>query len=246
MQAHRFYCEDLSGSAAELAGSEAHHLTDVLRLGIGDEVELFDGAGGLATARVKSVSRHRVTLVVERLQRAEPRRTGRIIIAASIAKGERFDWVIGKCTELGVYRICPVVFERTVKQPKNPKTLERWTNIARAAAKQCGRLFLPRIDAPMSLAQAIEVIRADYPDVKLLVGNFNPDAKSILAQSSGETDVAAFIGPEGGFTEDELNLLKKAGAKSVCLTDTTLRVETAAMAFAAILAAKRTAAEQPI
>jgi len=243
---HRFYCEDIGRNYAELTGSEAHHLVSVLRLKQGNKIELFDGAGRLATAEVKSAMRQRVTLAVERLQRSEPRRTGRIIIAASIAKGERFDWLIGKCTELGVDRIYPVVFERTVKQPKNPSIIGRWINIAVSACKQCKRLFLPVIDSPMLLAEAIDLIKGDYPGCKILVGSLSEDAVALISQPFEEKDTAVLIGPEGGFTESELNLLKKAGAKSVSLTDATLRVETAAMAFAAILAAKRTAAEQPI
>ena len=83
----------------------------------------------------------------------------RIIIAVSVPKGERFDWLIEKCTELGVERICPVIFERTVRQPGNPKALDRWMNLAISAGKQCKRLFLPQIDPPTNSQDCIEAIK---------------------------------------------------------------------------------------
>ncbi len=239
MHLHRFYCEALAQPTSELTGAEAHHLISVLRLWVGDKIELFDGVGGLAVAVVQTVGRKRVTLEIERLERAEQRTNGRIIIAASIAKGERFDWLIGKCTELGADRICPVIFERTVKLATGSRVLNRWENIAIASAKQCGRLFLPVIDGPMPLKQVVEAVKSDYARCRLVFGSFAGDAKLLTGVPFGCEDVAAFIGPEGGFASDEEQLLKKAGAEGVYLTETTLRVETAAVALAAILGAQR-------
>ena len=211
----------------------------VLRLAAGDKVELFDGLGGLATAVISGIRKNIVTLDVEELRRSEMPKSRRIIIAVSVPKGERFDWLIEKCTELGVERICPVIFERTVKQPGNPKALDRWLNLAISAAKQCRRLFLPQIDPPMNLQEVIESIKKDSPNCRILAGGMSDDYPSLAGQSFGENDVAAFIGPEGGFTENEENLLRSGGVQFVRLTDTILRTETAAVAFAAVLCAQR-------
>jgi len=239
LQINRFFCENLSQATAELTSSEAHHLINVMRLNLGDSVELFDGKGTLATAKITSISKRKVTLNIEHLEKAPPTQTAQVVIATSIAKGERFDWLIAKCTELGVDRITPVIFERTVKLGKNPKIIDRWHNIAISSAKQCKRLFLPVIDKPTPLEQTLALIKADYPEAVFLLGSLEPDATSILTELSSPNDTIALIGPEGGLTENETDLLKKTNAKSVYLTETTLRVETAAITFAAILAAKR-------
>ncbi len=237
----RFYCGSISKSDVELDGRQAHHLAGVLRLKPGDKVELFDGNGTLATAKIAGVNPRKVSLQVEEL-RVYPNRTNRrIIIAVSIAKGERFDWLISKCTELGVDRICPVLFERTVKQAANPKIVERWRNLAIASAKQCRRIFLPQIDAPLSLSRALEMLKKDYPAARFLLGSLSSKCEAIAAQSFGNSDVIAFIGPEGGITEKEEMILSDAGCKFARLTDTVLRIETAALAFASILTAQRDA-----
>jgi len=235
----RFYSSSISRSLVQLPAEEIHHLADVRRLGRGDKVELFDGIGTLAIAEIIAVSPRKVTLQVQEMQ-AIPRPAGpQIIIAASVAKGSRFDWLIGKCTELGVDRICPVIFERTVKQPQNPKIVERWRSIAIAAAKQCRRVFLPQIDIPQPLQQVLENLKKDFPNVRFLFGSLTTQSPALISQPLGSADVAAFIGPEGGFTEQEETLLQSHGCQAVRLTDTVLRTETAALAFAAILAAQR-------
>ncbi len=238
MDLFRFYCCSIDKPSVQLDASEAHHLRSVLRLKEGDKVELFDGAGSLAVAAVTQASARKVTLQVEQLQTVPRPGCPQIVIAASIAKGERFDWLIGKCTELGVDRICPVLFGRTVKQPKNPKIIDRWQNLTIAAAKQCRRLFLPVIDNIMPLPKALAMLKKELPDARFLVGSLSPRCPSVVSQSI-DSDVIAFVGPEGGVTDDEQILLQESGANFVRLTDTVLRVETAAVAFAAILTAQR-------
>ena len=239
MELVRFYSSSISRSLVQLPAEEIHHLADVRRLGRGDKVELFDGIGTLAIAEIIAVSPRKVTLQVQEMQ-AIPRPAGpQIIIAASVAKGSRFDWLIGKCTELGVDRICPLIFERTVKQPRNPKIAERWRNIAIAAAKQCRRIFLPQIDMPMPLQQGLEMLKKDFPQGRFLFGSLAAQAPPLISIPFGPADVAAFVGPEGGFTEQEEALLQSHGCQPVRLTDTILRTETAALAFSAIFAAQR-------
>jgi 16S rRNA (uracil1498-N3)-methyltransferase len=239
MQIYRFYCNPIHRPTAELAGPEAHHLISVLRLTTGEKVELFDGAGTLATASIARIEKRKVTLKIEQVDKTPPRATGRIIIAPGIAKGERFDWLIEKCTELRTSRITPVIFERSVKLAANPKIIERWTNIAIAAAKQSKRLFLPKIDLPMPLADVLRTLKKEYPGCRLLAGGLSADAAPLAAQPFGPTDVAVFIGPEGGFTEAEHTLLKEHDVRFIRLTDTVMRTETAALAFASVLCALR-------
>ncbi|MHC4636456.1 MAG: RsmE family RNA methyltransferase [Planctomycetota bacterium] len=242
MELLRFYCDDLNYSHAELSSEEAHHLTRVHRISVGDKVELFDGQGGVALAVIQDThAKKKVRLKIEEFK-VQPRPwDARIIIAASIAKGDRFDWLIGKCTELGVDRLVPIICERTVKQPKNPKIKERWKNITISSAKQCRRLYLPQIDSPISLYEAVEALESEYPNPRFLLGSFEDQAQSLIGLNFNNSDAIAFIGPEGGFTELELALLTDHKAVHVSLTDTILRTETAALAFAAILTSQRNA-----
>jgi 16S rRNA (uracil1498-N3)-methyltransferase len=240
MNLHRFYCELINRPVAELSGTEARHLAQVLRLKAGDKVELFDGKGTLAAATIKNASGKKVALQVEDVK-VFPKPDAQIILAVSVAKGERFDWLVEKCTELGVDRMVPVLFERTVKQPKNPKIVERWNNIAIAAAKQCRRVFLPQIDRPLTLLEAVEILKKDYPQGTLLFGSLSENSKPVLQCGFAGKNIIAFVGPEGGLTDEEENLLRENGAGEVRLTDTVLRVETAAVTFAAVLTIQRDA-----
>jgi 16S rRNA (uracil1498-N3)-methyltransferase len=240
MERLRFYCNPIEGSTVELIGSEAHHLSAVRRLAAGDKVELFDGAGTLASAIIKSTGHRKALLEIEDVKAYARRSSGEIIIAPSVAKGERFDWLIAKCTELGVDRITPLLFERTVKLPKNPKIVERWTNIAISSAKQCRRLFLPRIDGPIAFPQALEEFKREYPDAKFIFGSLKAGEASLFELSlTFQEEIIAFIGPEGGFNDEELGLLEANNCLPVRLTDTVLRTETAGLALAAILTAQR-------
>ncbi len=241
MNLHRFYCKHITQPTAELLGPEAHHLTSVRRMAKGDIVELFDGAGTLATAKIIDTGKKKVTLEIEDSEVFPKTQQPEIIIAPSIAKGERFDWLIAKCTELGVDRITPVIFERTVKQPKNPKIIDRWNNIAISSAKQCKRLFLPRIDAPCVVTTALDNLKADYPDLEIFLGCPQPQCPALVELPKSAANIIALIGPEGGITKQEKTQFEGRGAKPVRLTSTVLRVETAALTFAAILIAQRDA-----
>jgi len=239
MELNRFYCRLIGESVAEISGREARHLASVMRLGKGEHVEVFDGAGTVAQAAVEQVEKDRVLLTVQRRMVHKMRDNGRIVLAVSVAKGERFDWLISKCTELGVDRIVPVVFERTVKLAKGARVVERWNRLAIAAAKQCKRIFLPVIDEAQSVADAVNTLKTDFPRGRFLVGSLAKDAGSIIDIELLDSDVIAFVGPEGGFADDEETFLTEAGCAGVRLTDTVLRVETAGFAMAAVLCVLR-------
>jgi len=241
----RFYCKPITKPSVELSGTEAHHLSTVRRLTAGDKVELFDGAGTVAIATIAATANKRVSLRVDEIKILPKPTKQEIVIAASIAKGDRFDWMIEKCTELGVGRISPVIFERTVKQPRNPHITSRWSNLAIAAAKQSGRAFLPQIDNPAALADAMKLLKRDFPQGEFLLGSPSADVPFLINQPLTCDGVIVFIGPEGGLTEQEQTFLKDSGVQSVRLADTVLRIETAAVAVASILVAQRLSSQIP-
>jgi 16S rRNA (uracil1498-N3)-methyltransferase len=233
----RLYCENIERGTVAVGGDEAHHLAKVLRSRVGDAVDLFDGKGITAVGTISKIGKHSVELSVNSLETHLPKDTGRVIICASVAKGERYDWLVGKCTEFGVDRICPVLFERTVKQAGG-HSVERYNKLALSAAKQCGRLFLPQIDAPVKLADCLGRLSQEYPNARMLFGSTSEKAGTIFDHTQEVRDYIAFIGPEGGLTTGEEQMLRDHGAAGVGLTETILRIETAAIAFASILCVK--------
>ena len=135
MKRHRFYCRPITQPITELTGFEAHHACSVLRHKPGDILELFDGSGTLALAEIQTIFPRKITLAIQTIQTLPRPNRSQVVIACSLAKGERFDWLISKCTELGVDRICPVRFERTVKLARGEKVTERFLKLAIAAAR---------------------------------------------------------------------------------------------------------------
>ena len=235
----RFFIRPINTGAVELTGQEAHHLSAVRRLGPGDRISLFDGEGGMASATIERVSSASVQLHIESVTKSKKRSVGHIVLAASMAKGERFDWLVSRCTELGVDRICPVFFERTVKRPRSANLVRRYERLAIEAAKQCGRLYLPRIDPADELPEVIDSLKLEYPQAVWLMGSLETEATSLVALDWSGRDVVVFVGPEGGFSSDELSRLMDRQVRQVKLTETTLRVETAAVAFCSILSTQR-------
>ncbi|MCE5340478.1 MAG: 16S rRNA (uracil(1498)-N(3))-methyltransferase [Planctomycetaceae bacterium] len=231
----RFFCPEINKNTV-LTDSQFHHLTKVLRLQNGAAVELFNGKGTLAKALINKIEKHQAGVILLDTQTFPKPDNRRIIIAPSIAKGERFDLLVAKCTELGVDAIIPTLYDRTVKQTIQPKRLNM---IAIESSKQCRRLFLPTIDEPAILPQTIEKLKKDYPNAKFIFGSLSQGSISIMNFDAGENDCVAFIGPEGGLTDDEEKMLKSFNAQPVSLTNTVLRIETAAIAAASILAIKR-------
>jgi len=237
MRTARFFCDSINpNTIAILTDVQFRHLTKVLRLKIGDTVELFDGKGAIAQAIIEKIEKTQAVLAVKTIKNYPKPARQRIIIASSIAKGERFEFLVAKCTELGIDRIVPTIFERTVKQSLQHRRLE---TIALESTKQCQKLFLPAIDQPTSLSQAIEKLQLEYPAAKIIFGSLTENAKSIISVDFGSNDVIVFIGPEGGLTETEENMLGKIKAQPLKLTDTILRIETAAITFAAVLTVMR-------
>ncbi|NLH15303.1 MAG: 16S rRNA (uracil(1498)-N(3))-methyltransferase [Phycisphaerae bacterium] len=239
MRTIRLYCDNLQTDTVVLDETEGHHLCKVLRLGPGNGVELFDGDGTCAEGTIETADRRGIRVRIAG-RRYQPQRIDhRIVLAVSMPKGQRFEQVIEQATELGVDRIVPVVFERTVKQASGPSALERYRKIMISACKQCGRNRLPQMDLPLGLEECLERIRHDFPHPAMLFGGFSSRVIPLCDWPMSDSDTAFFIGPEGGLNEAETKTLRDAGAIEVRLCDTVLRIETAAAACSAILCAKR-------
>ena len=220
---------DLHAGTVTLAGSEAHHLAHVLRLGEGEGVELFDGAGHAAAATVAGVRGKAAKTVVSLAVDGEPRfrpnvPAVRVTLAVAPPKGDRFRSLVEKATELGVAEIVPLLTARGTVTPRDAK-LDKLRQTALAACKQCGRNVLPVILDPTPFA---DLLRTTFDGRTVLL---DPGGKP-AGFGEGRTDVAVrlLVGPEGGFGEGELRAAADAGVASVRLPTPMLRVETAAVA----------------
>jgi 16S rRNA (uracil1498-N3)-methyltransferase len=215
---------------AELVGDEARHLARVLRAAIGDAVAVFDGRGSEWPARVTSIGRDRVGLDVgPPLAAAAPPLP--LTLAVALPKGDRQKWLVEKLTELGCARLVPLVTTRGVAEA-TPAAIERLGRAAIEACKQCGRTTLLEIAPPAALAA---VLAARDPGALALVADPAGEALGPLLAGHAGT-VLALVGPEGGFTAEELTAAEAAGCRRVSLAPHILRVETAAIAVAAGMA----------
>ncbi|GAC1465870.1 MAG: 16S rRNA (uracil(1498)-N(3))-methyltransferase [Isosphaeraceae bacterium] len=208
-----------------LEGDEARHLCLVRRIGVGRVVELFDGEGFATCARVVALRKDRVEL--QALESSMPERAPlvHLTLATAVPKGDRFDWLVEKATESGVSCLIPLLTERSVIDPRRSK-LERLGRTVIEAAKQCGRNRLMKIEAPTLWVDLLT--RFEPGTVRLLA---HPGGRTFAQwprpQQGGRAVLA--IGPEGGFTEPEVQIADHKGWETVGLGTTLLRIETAAL-----------------
>jgi 16S rRNA (uracil1498-N3)-methyltransferase len=234
----RFYLppEQCQSERLALAGAEAHHAADVLRLKPGELVTVLDGAGGEFTCRIHAVERKRIQLDVESLVRDSPPAC-RITLIQAIPKGQIFEAIVQKATELGVWRIVPLLSERVaarlVGEAAEHKR-EKWQQTAVEAIKQCGQRWLPRVEAPVVLPAWLA--SGEQFDLALF-GSLEEDrrhAREYFASFEKERrrrpdSVCVWIGPEGDFSPAEVEAIKKSGALPITLGPLVLRSETAAI-----------------
>ena len=210
------------GASVELDAAQANYLLNVMRLGVGAELLVFDGQSGEWLARIAEAAKKRMTLAVERRTR-QPEAIPDVWLAFAPVKRAQTDWLVEKATELGAARLLPVTTRRTVAERVR---LERLEAIAIEAAEQCGRTRLPDIAEPMPLKQLLESRDASR---KLYFADEAGGEHAGQAFVSGPALI--LIGPEGGFTGAERTLIRvAANAVPISLGPRILRAETAAIA----------------
>ena len=231
MTRRRWIADEVSGNRAILTGNHAEHLARVLRARVGQE---FDIATGLAVrkSRITSIAESRVEF--ELGEEVPAATAAKITLALAVFKFDRMEWAIEKCTELGVARIVPVIARRTDVHlaAATIKRTERWRRIARQAAEQSRRALPPEIAAPVELPEALRL----PGDVRIVLAESEENAllRDVLESLPQEAEIVLAVGPEGGWTVDELQSFHQAGWTSASLGRTVLRAETAAIAATAI------------
>jgi 16S rRNA (uracil1498-N3)-methyltransferase len=225
------------GSVVDLPETVAHHL-HVVRQQSGDELVLFNGEGGQARARLVEIGKRRATAEILATEAVDVELPFRVTLAQGLPEGSKMDWIVEKAVELGVGAIQPLAAQRSVVRlsgERADKRLAHWQAVVVSASEQCGRNRLADV-APIQ--DFNRWLGQDAPGgVRILL---SPRADASLAQWTQQTpaqDVTVLVGPEGGFTEQEEDAARAAGALALSMGPRVLRTETAGLAALAILAA---------
>jgi len=235
-----FNAGEIVGGHVAITGQAAHHMLNVLRFRVGERILLCDGASQDYPAILHDISDKPVALTFHlgapKASHGEP--PFHITLYQGIAKGDKMDWIIEKCIEVGACKIVPVITARTVVKVKDAsKKAERYARIAESAAGQCMRGAIPKISAPLSLAEALRGHTATHSLIAYEGESVNT-IKSAL-QNTMPGPISIWVGPEGGFEEQEVNTIKNTlNATPVSLGPRILRTETSGIvAISTILCA---------
>lgn len=242
MRLIRLYCDPNAmtlhaGFEGELDSRNTHYLKNVLRARAGQALELFDGLGKEYSANISLVERRKIQIQIGDLisKKVSTESPLAICLAIGISKGERMDWVMQKATELGVSRIIPLKTQRCevkLDEQRFNKKLEHWKSVVISASEQSNRSTIPGIAAAQTFS---DFVKSKSSDLCLV---FDPKGKSLATIASGlakPKSVTVAIGPEGGFTDAELNVASESGYELCVFGPRILRTETAPVACLAVL-----------
>lgn len=233
MARRRWIADEVSGDRAALLGPHADHLSRVLRARVGEEFDIA-ASGHVRRGRISSITSQRVEFDLE--EEVPVPELPNVTVLLSVFKFDRMEWAIEKCTELGAIRILPVIAERTDSHLASTaqKRVDRWRRIALEASEQSRRPSPMEILSPAKLKDAL---------------HFEAGSRIVLSESEttamlndvvpSSSSIAFAIGPEGGWTEQELTQFREAGWTSASLGSTILRAETAAIAALAVVMAQQ-------
>jgi len=221
-----------------LSPAEARYLVRVLRLKQGEQITIFDNSGRECLIVLEKTSSRGVEGRILSEKKIDRDPSKKITLLAALLKGEKFNWIVQKSTELGVSQIVPLETQYTVVHLNSARVREkisRWQKIAQEAARQSGRTSIPEIHFPRTLLESFAVVK----EVDLAIIPWESEEslylRDLLTRECIWEKVALFIGPEGGFTPEEIRKAREAGLIPVSLGSRILRAETAALAAMATI-----------
>ena len=236
-----FYVEPgaVNDSQIRITGQDVNHIRNVLRMKPGEEITIFDGQGREFRCMIAKIAEDVLADIVEE-KKTEAELGVRLLLFQGLPKKDKMELIIQKAVELGVSEIIPVITRRTVvkleDEKQEKKKTERWQAIAEAAAKQCGRGMIPKVSKVISFKEAIrqmsELSEALMPYE--LTEGMN-EARERIRGLHGKSSVGIFIGPEGGFEEEEVRAAIEAGVHPISLGKRILRTETAGLCVLSII-----------
>lgn len=223
--------EFIYNNRAEICGGDVSHIAKVLRLPVGSRITLCDGEGTDYEADITEIKKDLILLDIVSEHPCDTEPKAEVTLFQGIPKATKMEYIIQKCTELGVMSIVPLMTKRTVVKLENAqaekKKIDRWNKIASEAVKQCGRGRIPKV----SEVSEIKDICAMANSFDLLLVAYEEETevslKSVLKSNSDAKKIGIIIGPEGGLERGEVERLTESGAKSVTLGKRILRTETA-------------------
>ena len=232
----RFYNEkiDENTNFFSLSGKQAHHLKNVLRLKNNDQVIFTNGKGLDFLVEIKNIEKNSADFSVLEIFKGKNDSPVKISLAFSMIKGKKNDELIKPLTEIGVHEIIPYISKRSVSDPHEKKKLnkiERWSDLAKEALKQCERSYLPEISEVSSFEKIIS--ESKKYDLKIMFHERTKiSSKTLLNKYNNPKKILAVIGPEGGFTEEEKQAALDAGFETISLGPRVFRAETACITSA--------------
>ena len=217
-----------SGAQVTLQGDAAQYLGRVLRARVGDTATLFNGSGQEFLATITGLRKREIALTLGEASSPDTESSVLTVLGLCLSKGDRFDWAVQKATELGVGAIVPLYSARvdfSIPEDRIAKRVQRWQQVAISASEQCGRVKVPSVAAPTSLANWTEAVSADEKWVLHCADVAGNTPASRNAETPGSA--ALLIGPEGGLTDGEISTATGLGFMPLQLGPRVLRTETA-------------------
>lgn len=238
---YRFFVspDQIEEPIIRITGSDVNHIKNVLRMKEGEELWISDQQEKEYRCYIEEFSKEEISAHIMYVQEPKFELPSRIYLFQGLPKGEKMEWIIQKAVELGVYEIIPVAMKRCVvklDKKKAEKKTARWQQIAESAAKQSKRMLIPEIHEVMTYKEALAF--AGHLDVKLIpyeLAKGMKETREILNELRPGQSIGIFIGPEGGFEEEEVSKALEAGAHAITLGRRILRTETAGLAILSVL-----------
>ena len=239
---HRFYVgtENIEDNRIVITGSDVNHIKNVLRLNKGEKIVICDGQGKDYYCIIDNVAKEQVIAVIEDKQNANTELRTKIYLFQGLPKKDKMELIVQKAVELGVYEIVPVKMKRTIVKIDNEKKemakLNRWQTIANEASKQSRRGILPNVHQLVSYKEAIDMAKElEYVILPYELAENMEYTRTIIDEASKCSSIGVFIGPAGGFDEEEVSLAKEMGFKPITLGNRILRTETAGLTTLSML-----------
>lgn len=240
---HRFFVEkgniQNAGDSINIDGTDVNHIKNVLRLSVGSEILVSDGSGNDYVCCISRISNDSVTADITDVLKNQAELPVRITLFQGMPKADKLELIIQKAVELGATEIVPVITKRSVVKiddKKADKKLERYNGIAMAAGKQSGRGVVPAVLGFMNFKQAIEYAKTmDMCIIPYEEAEGIQYSKEIISKIYGNKSLGIFIGPEGGFAKEEVEMAESIGAHTITLGNRILRTETAGLAVLSII-----------